>query len=190
MHHTPAVATDCRLTHASCAHPMRLYPGKITPIAKAVVKRLLAENLIETDNPAQVSDDLTAVLQAYHESERDIQAQTRDILSSRQLPHHEAGRIRRLVAEQKGIGIGDEMIDYLLDQLTAMLMNSNAVEEVFGEDVELRRCMAPILKQELAVDQHVEQEARSRLKHLQEGTASWDIEYRKVMEDIRRRKGL
>ena len=33
-------------------------------------------------------------------------------------------------------------------------------------------------------------EARARLKHLQEGTSAFDIEYNKTVEQIRRARGL
>jgi hypothetical protein len=36
----------------------------------------------------------------------------------------------------------------------------------------------------------VDREARGRLKHLQEGTPAWDIEYQKTVEQIRRNRGL
>jgi hypothetical protein len=31
---------------------------------------------------------------------------------------------------------------------------------------------------------------RGRLKHVKEGTSMWEIEYRRMMDDIKRRKGL
>jgi hypothetical protein len=42
----------------------------------------------------------------------------------------------------------------------------------------------------LDVDEDIDREARGRLKHLQEGTQAWDIEYSKVVEQIRRSRGL
>jgi len=39
-------------------------------------------------------------------------------------------------------------------------MHSANVEEVFAEDVEMRRKMAPILKRHMAVDEEVEREVR------------------------------
>ena len=36
----------------------------------------------------------------------------------------------------------------------------------------------------------IDREARSRLKHLQEGTSAFDIEYNKTVEQIRRARGL
>lgn len=169
---------------------MRLYQGRIAPIAAAIVKDLVANEEIETEAPKDVEADIAAVLKTYLDVERQINEEAKDIMQSRKLPPHEMGRIRRLVADKKGVAIGDDVVDYLLDQVVAMLMYSNAVDEVFVEDVDLRRRMAPILKREMAMDEQLEQETRARLKHMQEGTRSWEVEYQRVMEDIRRRKGL
>jgi hypothetical protein len=46
------------------------------------------------------------------------------------------------------------------------------------------------LRKQIVEEQAFEQEVRGRLKHVQEGTGIWEIEYRRMMEDIRRRKGL
>jgi len=40
------------------------------------------------------------------------------------------------------------------------------------------------------VDEDIDREARSRLKHLSEGTQAWEVEYQKTVEQIRRNKGL
>jgi hypothetical protein len=69
-------------------------------------------------------------------------------------------------------------------------MHSANVAEVYSEDVVLRRKMAPILKHHMAVDEEVEREVRGKLKHVQEGTRTWEVEYSKMMDEIRRRKGL
>lgn len=169
---------------------MRLYQGRIAPIAAAIVKDLVANEEIETEAPKDVEADIAAVLKTYLDVERQINEEAKDVMQSRKLPPHEMGRIRRLVADKKGVATGDDVVDYLLDQIVAMLMYSNAVEEVFVEDVDLRRRMAPILKREMAMDEQLEQETRARLRHMQEGTRSWEVEYQRVMEDIRRRKGL
>jgi hypothetical protein len=46
------------------------------------------------------------------------------------------------------------------------------------------------LRKQFAAEEQLEQEVRGRLKHVQEGTQMWEIEYRRMMEDIKRRKGL
>ena len=82
------------------------------------------------------------------------------------------------------------MLDYLLDQIVEMLMHSGNVDEVFAQDVDMRRKMAPVLKRHMAVDEELDRETRSHIKHMEEGTSTWEIEYRRVMEEIKRRKGL
>ncbi|HLM74559.1 MAG TPA: DUF507 family protein, partial [Polyangiaceae bacterium] len=99
-------------------------------------------------------------------------------------------RLKKLVAEQKGIKVGDEMMDFLLDQLIEMLLHSNNVDEVFGQDHDLRRRMRPVLRKYLDVDAALDTEVRNRLKHVQEGSRTWEVEYQRVMGDIQRRKGL
>jgi uncharacterized protein len=82
------------------------------------------------------------------------------------------------------------MLDYLLDQVVAMLMHSSHVEEVYAEDVVLRRHMAPIFKKHMQVDMDVDTEVRAQIKHVKEGTSQWDIEYARALETVKRRRGL
>ncbi len=42
----------------------------------------------------------------------------------------------------------------------------------------------------LDVDEEIDREARARLKHLQEGTSAWEVEYHKTVELLRRSRGL
>jgi hypothetical protein len=98
--------------------------------------------------------------------------------------------VRSLVADEKGIKVGDEALDYLLDQVVEMLMHSNNVDEVFVEDIVLRRTMAPVFKKHMAVDSTLDADVRAQLKHVREGTRDWEIEYAKVLEQVKRRKGL
>ncbi|MBX3258529.1 MAG: DUF507 family protein [Labilithrix sp.] len=78
----------------------------------------------------------------------------------------------------------------MLDQVVEMLLHSAHVDEVFAEDVELRRKMAPIFKRYMAADSELEAEVRAQLKHVKEGTSQWDIEYSRVLEAVKRKRGL
>ena len=169
---------------------MRLYTGRIPAISADIVRTLISGGDIETESPKEVEADVAAVLKTYVDAEREVMDQAKELMHGRGGGHGDLGRLKQLVAEKKGIKLGDDMLDYILDQLVAMLMYSTNVDEVFVEDVELRRKMAPILKRELAVDEQLEKETRAQLRHMQEGTRTWEIEYRRVLEDIRRRKGL
>jgi hypothetical protein len=69
-------------------------------------------------------------------------------------------------------------------------MQSPHVEEIFVEDGVLRKKMADILKKHMQVDDEVDQEVRRRIKNLEEGTSTWEIEYQKALEQIKRNRGL
>ncbi|MCL2450078.1 MAG: DUF507 family protein [Polyangiaceae bacterium] len=169
---------------------MRLYSGKVPAIATEVVRSLLASKDIEADSPKQVEADVTAVLNQYLSTEREVNERAKDVLDRTNKPQSEYGRVRQLVADEKGIKVGDDALDYLLDQVVEMLMHSNHVDEVYVEDVELRRKMAPVFKKHMAVDADVDAEVRAQLRHAREGTREWEVEYARVLEQVKRKKGL
>jgi hypothetical protein len=69
-------------------------------------------------------------------------------------------------------------------------MQSAHIEEIYADDATLRRKMRDILKKHMAVDEALDEEVRRRIRNLQEGTATWDVEYQKVLEQIKRNRGL
>jgi hypothetical protein len=169
---------------------MRLYSGKVPPIAAEVVRTLLASKDIEADNPKEVESDVVSVLNQYLADERDVNDRAKELLERTGKGQAEYQRLRGLAADEKRIKLGDESLDYLLDQVVEMLMHSNNVDEVYAADVELRRKMAPIFKKHMAVDAAVDAEVRAQLRHVREGTREWEVEYARVLEQVRRRKGL
>jgi hypothetical protein len=169
---------------------MRLYSGKIPSIATEVVRTLVAANDIESESPREVEGDIAAVLNQYLGDEREVNDRAKDILERTGKPQSDLSRVRQLVADEKGIKVGDDALDYLLDQVVEMLMHSNHVDEVYVEDVELRRKMASIFKKHMAADSKVDAEVRAQLKHVKEGTRQWEIEYARVLDQVRRIKGL
>ena len=169
---------------------MRLYSGKVPAIATEVVRALLASKDIEAESPKEVEADVASVLNSYLQTEKEVNDRTKELLERTGRGTTEYGRVREQIAESKGIKVGDEALDYVLDQVVEMLMHSNAVEEVFVEDVALRRRMAPVFKKHMVADEALEAEVRAQLKHLREGTREWDIEHARVLEQVRRKKGL
>jgi hypothetical protein len=169
---------------------MRLHGPRVPQIAHEMVTALVKGKDIETESPNEVQADIEAVLNQYVRDEQTVQERARDLIAARGLSQNELPRIRKLVADEKHIKLGDDAIDYLLDQLLEMLMHSANVEEVFSEDYELRRKMRDPLRKQLAEEQALEAEVRGHLRHVQEGTGLWEVEYRRMMEDIKRRKGL
>jgi hypothetical protein len=169
---------------------MRLYSGKVSVIATEVVRALLASTDIEAETPKEVEADIAAVLNQYLADEREVNDRAKDVLERTGKPQTDFQRVRALVADEKGIKVGDDTLDYLLDQVVEMLMHSGNVGEVYVEDLELRRRMAPVFKRHMSVDASLDADVRAQLKHVREGTRDWEVEYAKVLEQVKRRKGL
>jgi len=172
---------------------MRLYSAKVPSIAQEVVRALLSSKDIDLEDAGaqkEVVADVESVLRSYLETERIVDDKTRDLLARTGRGQNEFGKVREQIAEHQGIKVGDETLDYLLDQVVAMLMHSSHVEEVYAEDIVLRRHMTPIFKKHMQADTDVDTEVRAQLKHLKEGTAAWDIEYARALEAVKRRRGL
>ncbi len=169
---------------------MRLYATKVSPIASEVVRALVASGDIEAETPREVEADVTSVLNGYLSTEREVNDRAKEVLERTGRPQTDFGRVREQVATQKGIKVGDEMLDYLLDQVVEIFHHSANVDEIFCEDVELRRKMAPIFKKHMAVEDALDVEVRAQLKHLKEGTRTWDIEYARVMDQVKKKRGL
>ncbi len=169
---------------------MRLSSAKIPSIASEMVGLLTQAGDIETSSPKEVQADLESVLNQYVRDEQEINDRAKELLAARGLPTGDFAKLKRLVAGERKVKLGDEAIDYLLDQLVEMLMYSNNVDEVFAQDVELRLRMRGPLRKIAAEQEQLHEAVRGQLKHVQEGSAVWEVEYQRMMDDIRRRKGL
>lgn len=169
---------------------MRLHSARIPKLAQEMVSALVESRDIEVSSSKEVQLDVEAVLNQFSKDEQDVSERARDVLAQRGLPQSDLGRIKKLLADERKIKIGDDAIDYLLDQLLEMLMHSANVEEVFSEDHVLRRKMRDPMRKLAAEDEELQQEVRAQLRHVQEGTSMWEVEYRRMMEEIKRRKGI
>ncbi len=169
---------------------MRLYSARIPKLAADMVKALIADNDIEADSAKEVEMDVEAVLSQYMRDEQAVSDRAKELVAQRSLPQTEFTRIKKLVADERKIKIGEDAIDYILDQLVEMLMHSANVSEVFVEDYVLRRKMREPLRKLASEEEELQAEVRSQLKHVKEGSSDWDVEYRRMMENIKRRKGL
>jgi len=169
---------------------MRIHSSKVSQIASEMVAALVADGAIEAEAPHEVELDIASVLNQYAKDEQEVSDKAKEMLAARSLPPTDLGKVKRLLADQKKIKLGDEAIDYLLDQLVEMLMHSNNVAEIFVEDYELRRRMRDPLRKQVSDEEELQREVRAQLKHVQEGSALWEVEYRRMMDDIKRRKGI
>jgi hypothetical protein len=169
---------------------MRLFSSHVPAIATECVRVLLAAGDIEGESPKEIEADVESVLKSYLQTEHEVNDRTKELLERTGRGTTEYSRVRAQIADSKGIKVGDEALDYLLDQVVEMLHHSHNVEEIYVEDVALRRKMAPVFKRHMAVDSSLDAEVRAQLRHVTEGSTKWDIEYQRVLEQVRRRKGL
>lgn len=169
---------------------MRLFAAKVPAISQECTRALLAAGDIETESPKEVEADIAAVLNQYLAAEKDVNERTKDLLEKTGRGMSEYGRVRVQIAESKGIKVGDEALDYVLDQIVAVFQHSAHVEEIFAEDVEMRRKMRVVFRKHLVSESDLEEEVKAQLRHVQPGTPLWDIEYSRVMDQVKRKKGL
>ena len=169
---------------------MRLYSGKIGPIADDLVRELTAQNDIEVENDSEVRMDLEAVLKEFVRRERQLIDESKDRMQREGLGYSKLGKMRQRVAKEMGFPQQDETLPYLIDQLLNMLFHSNNVAEIYADDATLRKKMTPILRRHMEVETGLDAEVRSKIKNLQEGTAAFEVEYAKVMDQIKHKRGL
>ena len=171
---------------------MRLYPKVIPTIARETIQRLMQDGDIEVETLriADAEMDMSAIMREYLANEERVNQATREALERRGYDHSKFNQVKREMAEVRGFKTGDEGIEYIINQMIEFLLISRNVEEVFSDDNVLRKKIFEVAKRHLDVDEDIEREARARLKHVQEGTAAWDVEYPKTLEQIRRARGL
>jgi hypothetical protein len=171
---------------------MRLYPKVIPIISREAVQRLMQDGDIEVE-PMRVADaemDLSAIMREYLANEERVNQATREALERRGYDYSKFNQVKREMADVRGFKLGDEGIEFVINQCLEFLLISRNVEEVFSEDHAMRAKIVQIMKRHLDIDDEIDREARSRLKHLEEGTSAWEVEYQKVLDQIRRARGL
>jgi len=171
---------------------MRLYPKLVPVIAREVVQRLMQDQDVEIEamRVADAELDMSAIMREYLSNEERVNQATREALERRGYDYSKFNQVKREMADVRGFKLGDDGIEFCVNQMLEFLLVSRNVEEVYSEDEGMRKKLFSIMKKHLDVDEEIDREARSRLKHLQEGTSAYEIEYQKVVDQIRRARGL
>jgi hypothetical protein len=169
---------------------MRLYKTKIPAVAARIIDQLAADEDILAENKDEAYLDVEAVLREYLRIERELTEESKDNMERRGLSYAQFGRVKRELSERKGIGSGEEVLSWITTQILEAFMHSPHIDEVFGEDGNMRRKIKEILHTAMSMDDDLDQEVRQRIKNIEEGTAAWDVEYKNKMNEIRRKHGL
>jgi hypothetical protein len=171
---------------------MKLYSKLVPAVARDIAKALIDAGDIEVEEASleAARQDFEAVINEYLRKERELSDSTKDILASRGWSSAKFGEAKRIAAGSKGIPLGDDAVDYVINQMLEYMLISPNIEEVYAEDHVMRKRIVTIIRKYLKVNEEVDEEVRGRLKHLQEGTRDWEVAYRKTLEQIQRAKGL
>ena len=158
---------------------MRLYPKVIPVISRETIQLLMQDGDIEVE-PMRIADaemDLSAIMREYLTNEERVNQATREALDAGATITASSTRSSarwRTSAASRWATRGSSTSS---NQMIEFLLISRNVEEVFAADNALRQKIFAVMKKHLDVDDEIDREARARLKHLQEGTSAFDIEY-------------
>ncbi len=169
---------------------MRLYSGKVPIIADEIIRTLTADGDIEVFSAEEARLDLEAVMKEFVRRDRQILDEAKNRMERGGLSYSALGKVKSIVAKENNFPGHEEKLPYLVQQLMTMLFHSNNVDEIYCEDVDLRKKITKALRGHTSLDNELDREVRSKIRNLSEGTAAFEIEYAKVMENLKRRKGL
>jgi hypothetical protein len=169
---------------------MRIYRKVIPKIAKDVIRSLLANRAIEVEDGRrdEAELDVAGVLVDYLNSLDRLKTDAQETLVRHNLPQEMLGRVKKTIAETRKIVTGADAMEHVVNLVIQGLFESKNIEEVFAEDNEIRKMVHEAMTKYMGVDEELDREVRGRLKNLREGTAEWEIEYGRLIEQMRHTK--
>ena len=109
------------------------------------------------------------------------------------LPPHEEGTAEgfRCLAEFLKINPAAKVIVITgnEDRENALTAVGMGAYDFFQKPITLEE-LKVIIRRHMLVDEEIDTEVRQRIKNLQEGSSAWDVEYAKVMDQIKLKRGL
>jgi len=169
---------------------MRLYSGKIPTIGGEIVKTLVDAGDMAVLDKGEAELDVQAVLKEFLRLDREVTEKAKEFLQKRNLPYEQFGKVKRQIAKEKAFLLGDESLEWITNQIIESFMQSPHVDEVYADDATLRKRMADILKRHMQVDEEIDAEVRRRIRNLEEGTSTWEVEYQKALDQIKKNRHL
>ncbi len=171
---------------------MRLYRKIIPKIARDIIRTLSSREEIEIEDGRldEAELDLAAVMVEYMNDEERIVAETKETMARRGFSPDRFSQVKKSLAEARGFKAGDEGMAYIIEQILEVLFASRNIAEIYADDQALRAFMKETIEKYTVVDDELDREARARLRNLREGTPEWEIEYPRMVNQLKRQKGL
>src|SRR6266851_4187969 len=113
---------------------MRLYPKVIPIISRESIQRLMQDGDIEVE-PLRIADaemDMSAIMREYLANEERVNQATREALERRGYDYSKFNQVKREMADVRGFKMGDEGIEFVINQMIEFLLISRNIEEAFG----------------------------------------------------------
>jgi hypothetical protein len=171
---------------------MKLYRAKIPVVAKEIVERLCNEGDIEVaaENREEAERDFAAIMEEYVRRDMDLRNQIRDYMARRKIPYDQYGRTRTRLAEELGHPLGDDVDRFLARQFVENLMITRFVDEIYEEDEVMYKKLIEILRSHNVDERAIREEARNKIKNVQEGTVDYEVALQKAIKEEKKRRGL
>src|SRR5207245_5417359 len=120
---------------------------------REVVQTLMQDSDVEVETMriADAEMDMAAIMKEYLAAEERVNAATREALERRGYDQSKFNQVKREMADVRGFKMGDEGIEYVINQMIEFLLISRNVEEVFAPDNTLRQMIFSIMKRHLHV---------------------------------------
>lgn len=171
---------------------MKLYRARIPTIARAVIERLCTEGDIEVDinEREEAQRDLEAIMDSYFKRDNEARDAAKDLLERKGLPYDQFGKLRKELAESRGLPMGDEVERFLARQFAENFMISRWIQEVFSEDKIVYKKVLEVIKANDVDDRKIEQEAKERIKNVAEGSVEYQDALARARREVLKRHGL
>ena len=171
---------------------MRLYRSQVPRLAQDIIDTLTldGEIVVEASDREDAIHDVRAIMEEYLRQESRVVQDTREMMEQKNITYDQFGRIKSGIADDRGHKTGDDGIRYIAGQILENFMLSRYVSEVFGDDRAMKKTLMVLFRKHLIDEAELDREVRGKLKNMRPGTDKWDIEYKRVMDDVRRRRGL
>ena len=166
---------------------MRIDYKMVPQVANEVVDVLLKEEdiAVEPEFLRAAQCDLAALIKEFLQPDN-YTSGGEDCLENRQLSYEQMHKLKQDISEARHSFKGEEATEGVINKLIDFLMISDNFADVFSEDRILRKHIFQVIKKYENVDADLDLEARKKLKNLQEGTPTWDLEYKKLIGQLRR----
>ncbi len=177
---------------------MRIHQRLQERILGDLFRRLEGQGLVEYgDPPDECHELLRSILVEDLKTDEELEEEVSRIIEVnrdkfREVPAYQmTSQIRRQVARDRGIILDNESrLRDIARKMTEVIWSSDSFTEVFAEDEALRRFIRLVFEHHLAVEERLREEAKKRIRNVEFGSTEYEVQFRRVMDELREREGM